>query len=325
MAAARQARQAAGISRIQAKLANNLETGNYYEAHQLYRTLYFRFSGQAKFEEAEDLLFDGADKLFKCKQISSGTDLSKLFIEVLGKRNQRTQDELEKAFKRIAILFNHIPRESPDFDAFKATSIRWSSNQEFPSGHPRLHQYLAHNLWNLKRYSESRQNFLYSCDGSGCGKMLIEFHTSFGLPGEVDLIVVTTVLQYLVLRKHIVASWTLKVYTENHPSIKRGPPFKHPLLNFVWFLLLAIEQKETISAFSTLVELYKPSLQRDPSYFEYVDKIGQHFFGLPAPQRPQGMFSGLLDSIFSAMNEDDAEDNETTTNRIQSMETDDLD
>ena len=71
------------------------------------------------------------------------------------------------------------------------------------------------------RYSESRQNFLYSCDGSGCGKMLIEFHTSFGLPGEVDLIVVTTVLQYLVLRKHIVASWTLKVYTENHPSIKR--------------------------------------------------------------------------------------------------------
>jgi len=37
------------------------------------------------------------------------------------------------------------------------------------------------------------------------------------------------------------------------------------------------------------------------------------------------MFSGLLDSIFSAMNEDDAEDNETTTNRIQSMETDDLD
>ena len=63
----------------------------------------YRFSGQAKFEEAEDLLFDGADKLFKCKQISSGTDLSKLFIEVLGKRNQRTQDELEKAFKRIAM------------------------------------------------------------------------------------------------------------------------------------------------------------------------------------------------------------------------------
>ena len=45
-------------------------------------------------------------------------------------------------------------------------------------------------------------------------------------------------------------------------SFFRGPPFKHALLNFAWFLLLAIEQKESISAFSTLVELYKPSLQR---------------------------------------------------------------
>ena len=57
-------------------------------------------------------------------------------------------------------------------------------------------------------------------------------------------------------------------------------------------------------------------ISRDPSYFEYVDKIGQHFFGLPAPQRPQGMFSGLLDSIFSAMNEDDSEEGETN-NSVQ--------
>jgi len=316
MAAARQVRQAAGIARIQIKLKNSLESGNFYEAHQMYRTLYFRFSSQSKFQDAEDLLYDGANELFKYKQMGSGTDLSKLFIEVLGKRDVRTDSEKETAFKRIAVLFTHIPRDSPDLDAFKANAIRWSSNQENPSGHPRLHQLMAYDLWNLKRYSESRQNFLYSCDGSGCGKMLIEFHSSYGLPGEVDMFIVTTVLQYLVLRKQIVAAWTLKVYTENHPSINRGPPFKHALLNFAWFLLLAIEQKESISAFSTLVELYKPSLQRDPSYVEYVDKIGQHFFGLPAPQRPQGMFSGLLDSIFSAMNEDDSEEGETN-NSVQ--------
>ena len=164
---------------------------------------------------------------------------------------------------------------------------------------PIMLQILVVNSIYVCRYSESRQNFLYSCDGSGCGKMLIEFHSSYGLPGEVDMFIVTTVLQYLVLRKQIVAAWTLKVYTENHPSINRqdycfcvkfnicaviycyhstvvflytydnnsflffrGPPFKHALLNFAWFLLLAIEQKESISAFSTLVELYKPSLQR---------------------------------------------------------------
>jgi hypothetical protein len=45
------------------------------------------------------------------------------------------------------------------------------------------------------------------------------------------------------------------------------------------------------------------SNSRDPAYLEYIDKIGQHFFGLPEPQRPRGMFSGIVDSLFSAMNE----------------------
>ena len=53
---------------------------------------------------------------------------------------------------------------------------------------------------------------------------------------------------------------------------------------------------------------YTSWIFRDPSYFEYIDRIGQQFFGLPQPQRPRGMFSGLMDSIFSAMNEDDSED-----------------
>ena len=46
--------------------------------------------------EAEDLLYDGAVELFNKKQTSSGTDLSKLYIEVLEKRDERTEDEREK-------------------------------------------------------------------------------------------------------------------------------------------------------------------------------------------------------------------------------------
>ena len=50
--------------------------------------------------------------------------------------------------------------------------------------------------------------------------------------------------------------------------------------------------------------IYKPNqswifVSRDPGYFDAIDKIGQHFFGLPEPQRPRGMFSGLMDSFFS--------------------------
>ena len=65
--------------------------------------IFYRFSSQSKFQEAEDLLYDGANELFKYKQMGSGTDLSKLFIEVLGKRDIRTDTEKETAFKRIAV------------------------------------------------------------------------------------------------------------------------------------------------------------------------------------------------------------------------------
>ena len=122
MASQRQVRAAAGVGRILAKLNQNIDSGNFYEAHQLYRTLYFRYcsilcshhssnyviftfrySGQSKFAEAEDLLFNGALELFSHNQVSSGVDLTKLFIEVLEKTNQhqRPEDELEKAFQRV--------------------------------------------------------------------------------------------------------------------------------------------------------------------------------------------------------------------------------
>ena len=187
----------------------------------LFSQYFYRFSSQAKFSEAEDLLYEGSLNLFKHNQISSATDLALTYIEVLGKTNQRTKESHEKSYQRLAKLFEKIPRDSPYFDNFKSQAIQWSSTDQYSSGHPRLHQLIAHNLWSSKRYSESRQNFLLSCDGSGCGQMLVEFHTHKGFPTEIDLFIVNTVLQYLVLRKHVVAAWALKAYTENHPSIKR--------------------------------------------------------------------------------------------------------
>ena len=52
----------------------------------------------------------------------------------------------------------------------------------------------------------------------------------------------------------------------------RGPPYAHPLMNFVWLLLVAIEHRESIAVFSLLVDKYRASLQRDPSYLGYLDR-----------------------------------------------------
>ena len=80
---------------------------------------FFRYSAQSKLSEAEDLLYDGAGELFKKKQISSGTDLSKLYIEVLEKRDDRTEDEREK----VHIFQHNIDKYNVVFFVFREFQV----------------------------------------------------------------------------------------------------------------------------------------------------------------------------------------------------------
>jgi len=121
----------------------------------------------------------------------------------------------------------------------------------------------------------------YSC-GEDCALMLIEYHITCGYPSEVDLFITQFILQLLCLRKsafisnygvtpsylesskpssstfndqlklnstnprssqHAFANITLQSYIAKHPQIqKNDPPFLLPLINFLWFLLLAIDR-----------------------------------------------------------------------------------
>lgn len=51
--------------------------------------------------------------------------------------------------------------------------------------------------------------------------------------------------RYLCLQKKVAASAVFETYTTTHPGISKtplGPPYLFPMLNFLWFLLLAVEK-----------------------------------------------------------------------------------
>ena len=54
------------------------------------------------------------------------------------------------------------------------------------------------------------------------------------------------------------------------------------------------QTSQNVQAYTVLCEKYKQFIDRDPQYLEYLDKIGQNYFGIPPPRkaRPGGMFSG---------------------------------
>ncbi|PSN29474.1 Golgi to ER traffic protein 4 [Blattella germanica] len=225
-----------GVQRVLSKLESSVNAGNYYEAHQMYRTLYFRwvimYLGQKKYGELLELLYDGAILLLRHDQQTSGADLAILLVDVLIKSDATTTEE---QFNNLSRLFAMISADVPERETFLANALQWSikGSQEYKSGHPHLHQSIAQIFW----------KDVFDC------------------------------------------------YTTQHPNIKKtGPPYILPLLNFIWFLLKVVESGK-LAAFTVLCQQYQPSIERDPSYVEYLDKIAQIFFGVPPPRpRSHGLF-----------------------------------
>lgn len=145
------------------------------------------------------------------------------------------------------------------------------------------------------------------CILQACASFLIEYHLSCGYQNESDLFVAQAVFQFLCYKNKPTACVVFYEYTQKHPNIHSvdGPPFVLPLLNFLWLLLLCIETGK-VSFYSILVEKYQPCLQRDPSYSQYLDKIGQIFFGLPPPASNKK--KNIFDSLFKNLLSDDVDD-----------------
>ncbi|XP_056286176.1 Golgi to ER traffic protein 4 homolog isoform X3 [Pseudoliparis swirei] len=261
------------------------------------------YMSQAKHAEARELMHNGALLFFSYNQQNSAADLSMLVLEVLEKSETKVEDGI---LESLAKLFSRMDQNSPERVAFVSRALKWSTGGSGKLGHPKLHQLLAVTLWKEQNYSESRYHFLHSSDGESCAKMLVEYSSSQGFRSEVDMFVAQAVLQFLCLKNKNGASVVFSAYTEKHPSIEKGPPFVQPLLNFIWFLLLAVDGGK-LTVFTVLCEQYQPSLKRDPMYNEYLDRIGQVFFGVPPKQSPSygGLIGNLLNSLMGSGEEDD--------------------
>ncbi|PKU33963.1 sun domain-containing protein 1 isoform x1 [Limosa lapponica baueri] len=247
-----------------------------------------RYMSQGKHAEARELMYSGALLFFSHNQQNSAADLSMLVLESLEKSDAKVADDL---LENLAKLFSLMDPNSPERVAFVSRALKWSSGGSGKLGHPKLHQLLAITLWKEQNYSESRYHFLHSTDGEGCANMLVEYSSARGYRSEVDMFVAQAVLQFLCLKNKTSASVVFTTYTQKHPSIEKGPPFVQPLLNFIWFLLLAVDGGK-LTVFTVLCEQYQPSLKRDPMYNEYLDRIGQLFFGVPPKQTSS--YGGLL-------------------------------
>uniref|UniRef100_A0A182PFA8 Golgi to ER traffic protein 4 homolog n=1 Tax=Anopheles epiroticus TaxID=199890 RepID=A0A182PFA8_9DIPT len=299
-----------GVSRVLGKLRSSVESKNFYEAHQMYRTLYFRYVSQGKYGDVLELLYDGSLTMLKHEQYSSGADLGLLIIQTLEKAGSSIEAP-EQWMKRLAELVGKIKPTVVDRETLLDRAMKWSGSLvSSPTGHPLMHKLFAQILYREGDLTLARRHVALAKDGVSCGLLLIEISRGKGFAGEVDLFVAHIVLQQLALKEVGTAAGTFTTYCKFHPSIARTePPFAMPLLNFLHFLLQLVEQNNRVyETFRTLCELYKPSLERDPSYEKYLQKIGTKFFDGSWYDTRHIAFSQLLQHFLLDLEEDDLEE-----------------
>lgn len=280
-------------------------------AHQMFRTIYFRYSKQERFLELSDLLLDGAEKLLGEQQFQSGSDLTLLLIEILTKCKFGDRD-FEKWIVRVAGLIDKIESNVVERETIIVRAVKWSceGNKQNPNqGHPLLHKLIAGVMAKEQNYEQARYHYLLSKDGIGCAKILIQLGAK-AFKSEADLIIVQVVLNLLVLKEKETALVTFNTYTKLHPKIRTSnPPYRTPLLNFIYFLLHIIDDPK-LQCFKTLCDLYKTALSRDPAYEKQLQQIGVSYFGAPVarPVRQNGLFGDLFSQLFQELEEDSEED-----------------
>ncbi|XP_065065869.1 Golgi to ER traffic protein 4 homolog [Rhopilema esculentum] len=298
MASGRSRNDKARGEKIYQRIASKVEDGDHYEATQIAKTLFFRYKVQGNFEEAVKICYRCATLLLKQSQHENGIDLARDMIKCYNEGKVNVNDD---NVDRIVEILNLCEKNSPSREDFLRESLQWS-NTGYKFGHPKIHQAVAIKYWEERNYSSARQHFAHGQEGELYGAFLVEYHVTSGYPGEIDLFVTQAVLQILCLQRIPAANILFFTYTGKHPGIKRcNKPYKQPLLNFIAFLLLAVEIG-SLQQFTTLCEQYHPSISRDPMYFEYLDKIGQVFFGVPPKEsKKKDGFVGMLDDIMRNM------------------------
>jgi len=268
------------------KLAKYCADGKFYEAQQLYRTLYSRYISGKKYPEAGSLALSGALQMFQHGQANSGADLASLLIDSYSKAEAKVADD---RIQTVVNLFAAFPKNSEDVrQAFLKQAIVWSEKfGSNPYGNPALHYTAAKYYADKMDFANAARHFVRADSPTQHAAMLLVW-CKRGLKSERDLFIARTVLQYLCIENLAGANTVMEKFMAGH-----GTPIDSPLIHFVQFLLKTCE-RAAAPLFQMLRAKYAKSIERDPNFDLYLNKIGEVFFEIKAPQSMMSIMTSLL-------------------------------
>ncbi|OZJ02585.1 hypothetical protein BZG36_03650 [Bifiguratus adelaidae] len=303
-----------GTDKQRQKLQKSVEDGNYYEAHQMYRTVARRYLAQEKYAPAIELLYSGAGLLLKHGQGGSGSDLSVYMLDAYEQGNVKVDEE---SLERVIALLHAYPPGEAGRKKFIQRAVTWSQKYgDVPTGDPELHDHIGTVLWKEKNYAEAEKHLLDGTDDSATklGQLELEWATK-ERSDDAGAFIARAVFQYLAEKKIQYATLAYTAFTAQLPTSLKAKPvafrpspsessidvptFKSPMINFTNFILLCV-QRDAVDLYKMALEKYQHvwTLRDKEMMTDLLQTIGFVFFNIPKPKPQTNMMAEMMRSMF---------------------------
>lgn len=312
------------IQRFEAKIA----LGSYYEAHQTLRTIVNRYAKATQYNEALDLLNQGASILAENKQFAMASDLISYLIQIYTDAGIKSSENSRKA--QLIQLISILPATENSLIDLSRQAIAWSLSDSNKFGDCELHHVFGMKFLNLiKHTSVTPENVIKSDEEKQKLFGIAELHLILGtydsIPAYVDYLfewweqTKTTdagiymgraVLNYAYLRniKFLQNARDrfiekLQNQVQDHEQIDLVIYFhQHPLANYFQLLALLLRKEKALSSskFLKLYSQYKPQLQNS-ELVAPVEYLGNTYFDLKLGNSGsnQNMLANMMGGLFS--------------------------
>eukprot|EP00262_Sarcandra_glabra_P010166 TRINITY_DN250_c0_g1_i1.p1 TRINITY_DN250_c0_g1~~TRINITY_DN250_c0_g1_i1.p1 ORF type:complete len:328 (-),score=51.64 TRINITY_DN250_c0_g1_i1:132-1115(-) len=299
------------------KLEKTVNSGNYYMAQQMYKSISARYTSAQRYTEALDILQSGASIQLKHGQVTCGAELAVLFVETLVKGkflySQETLDRVRKIYLEFPQI--SVPLQLGDDDdmqklsealgaakirvegcsSFLKSALKWSVEFGAPrNGSPELHDMLAEYIYSESPDLDMAKVSLHFVRGNHPEKFASTLVNFMGkcYPGEDDLAIARAVLIYLSLGNLRAANYLMDELRKQLKSKELDFPHSD-LTQFIVYLLQTLE-RDALPLFKILRQKYKPSIDRESAFDELLDEIAEKFYGVRRRSGMQGMFGDFF-------------------------------
>ncbi|KTW27346.1 hypothetical protein T552_04155 [Pneumocystis carinii B80] len=286
-----------------------LDDKQYYEAHQLLRTIANRYVKACEYVSCIDMLYDASKRFFKEGQFASGSDLALYIVKVYNLMELRPDTSSKTRLLDILYLYGS---SEPTRKRFINEILAWSSKWgETSVGDADLHHNIGVLLAQEGNLFEAEKHLVLGTNESV--KPLLDLLCDYFY--EDDLYMAPfyasrIVFPYLILYNiasairgyrgivhYLVEERKVQTHTlsSSVADVILFPSL--PLMNFLCFLILTC-QRGTVDLFHTLKAHYTDALKKAPSWQPSLEKIGHLYFNIPVQHSSKNIWNDLMNQLF---------------------------